>query len=226
MLVWGSKGGVADLGPQGTKHCAVCERERSFRLLLQYKVSHFWYVLKWVSAKQYAMVCEVCQRGDKLDTQAVEAKLGKPKIPTTSSRAWMAVVAVFAGLVIFGAVNNTRESEQTDAWLAAPHKSDLYLVNVASLLKEPQSLGMYGVLRVRSVDVDQLVFDAPAVAYETVARARKDLTSGRPIDAGYFTSEPLVLSRRALADMRKNGSLRQIERPVPLDFTGASQPGH
>ena len=80
MLVWGTKSGVADLGPQGSKHCPVCERERGFRLVLQYKVSHVWYIFKWMSGKQYALVCDVCHRGEKLATQAVEAKQGKPKL--------------------------------------------------------------------------------------------------------------------------------------------------
>ena len=80
MLVWGSKGEVADLGVQASQHCPTCAAERQFRLMLQYKVHHIWYVFKWVTGKEYSLVCEVCHRGEKLKTQEVEAKLGKSPI--------------------------------------------------------------------------------------------------------------------------------------------------
>jgi hypothetical protein len=212
MFVWGSKGGVADLGPQGSRHCPVCERERSFRLMLQYKISHVWYVIKWVSEKNYAVVCEVCNRGEKLVTQGVEAKLGKPKLPTTSGRAWMVVVATFFGLAAFGFLAGSGQSERTNGFLASPQVNDIYVMNISSLQQSPQSLSMYGLLRVRKVEGDRLVFDTPGVAYEKVARANKDLKNGKLGDPGYFVEAPLVLSRDALASMRRSGALYSIER--------------
>ena len=132
MLVWGSKVGITDLGPQGSKHCPTCEKERSFRLMLRYKVSHLWYVIKWVSEKRYGVACEVCNRGDDLVTQAVEAKLGKPQIPTTHSRAWIAVVAAIACLLVIGLWDRPERVERMNSLLASPQKSDLYVVNLAS----------------------------------------------------------------------------------------------
>ncbi len=211
MFVWGSKSGVADLGPQGSRQCPVCERERSFRLMLQYKVSHFWHVFKWVSEKQYAVVCEICQRGEKLATQAVEAKLGKPRIPTGSSRALMLVVAVVVGLYVLGLVSGAGDYQK--ALVASPQKNDLYVVNLAPLQKAPQSLEMYGLLRVRSVDGERVQFDTPTVAYDKLTRAQKDLKNGKLADPAYFTGEPLALSRAELAGMQQRGALKSVERP-------------
>ena len=225
MLVWGSRGGVADLGPQGSRHCPVCERERSFRLMLQYKVSHLWYVFKWVSEKQYAVVCDVCRRGEKLVTQAVEAKLGPPRIPATSSKAWIWVVAVLGCMAVYAAVQGPREAERNAAYLASPQKGDLYLVNLALLLQRPQSLEMYGILRVRSVDDQRVEFDTPAVAYDKVSRAQSDLRNGKVTDASYFVSAPLVLRRGEVAALRTNG-LRAIERPMKVDLAGAGEARH
>jgi hypothetical protein len=108
--------------------------------MLQYKVSHLWYVFKWVSEKQYAVLCDVCQRGEKLATQAVETKLGKPKIPTTSSQAGIFAVAVLACMFVYAAVQGPRNAERYAAYLASPQKRDLYLVNLSSLLQRPQSI--------------------------------------------------------------------------------------
>ena len=211
MLVWGSKVGVTDLGQPQSRHCSICEKERSFRLMLRYKVSHVWYVFKWVAAKQYGLVCEVCQRGEDLATEAVEAKLGKPKIPSTASRAWMAVAAAILVLLVLGFLSDSRE--RTQAFLDAPQKSDLYVVNLSLLLKTPQALGMYGLLRVRSVGAVGVDFDTPRVAYEKVSAATRDLRSGKLADPAYFSGEPLTLSRSQLADLRRNGALQSIERP-------------
>ena len=176
MFVWGSRGGVADLGAQGSRPCPVCEKERNFRLMLQYKVSHVWYVFKWVSEKQYAIVCEVCQRGEKLATQAVEAKFGKPRIPATKSRTWMFVVAVLACMFGYAAVQGPRDAERYAGYLASPQKGDLYLANLSSLQQRPQSLEMYGVLRVRSVSGDRVEFDivqgAKGPAAENVVKVK------------------------------------------------------
>lgn len=226
MFVWGSRGGVADLGPQESRHCPVCERERSFRLMLQYKVSHVWYVFKWVSDKQYAVVCDVCRRGEKLLTQAVEARLGKPRIPAEKSRAWIAVVVVLACMFGYAAVVGPRDVERYVAYLASPEKGDLYLANLASLQQRPQSLEMYGVLRVRSVSGDRVEFDTPAVAYEKMSRAQKDMRSGQLTDASYFTGAPLALSRSEVAALHKHGVVRSVERPMKPDFAGAGEARH
>ena len=183
--------------------------------------SHVWYIFKWMSEKQYAVVCDVCHRGEKLATQAVEAKQGKPKIPGTSSRAWIFVVAVLACMVAYAAVVGPRDAERDAAYLAAPQKGDLYLANLSSLQQRPQSLEMYGVLRVRSVDGDRVEFDTPAVAYEKMSRAQKDLRSGKLTDASYFAGAPLVLPRSDVAALHKHGVVRSVERPMKVDLTGA-----
>lgn len=212
MLVWGSKGEVADLGLQDSKHCPTCEKERPFRLMLQYTVRHIWYIFKWVTGKQYAVVCDVCHRGDKLDAQAVEARLPKSPIPFMSRWGWTFLVALLAIGFAFGSVESSNRSGRTEAYLTTPQKSDLYVVNVSSLLKSPDSSSMYGVLRVRGVSVDAVEFDAPAVTYNKVSGATKDVRNGKLSDARYFIAEPLRLSRAEIARLQQAGAIHSIER--------------
>src|SRR6476661_5537187 len=165
MFVWGAKGEIVNLGPQGSKHCPTCEKERPFRLMLQYTARHFWWIFKWVTGKQYAVVCDVCQRGDKLDAKVVEAKLGKSPIPFGTRWGWAFLAGMVAIAAVFGTLDDWNRGKSREAYLAAPLKGDRYVVNVSSLLKAPQSKYLYGVLRVRSVNTNSIEFDASSIFY-------------------------------------------------------------
>jgi hypothetical protein len=125
--------------------------------------------------------------------------------------------------LVFAAVVGSRDAERRAAYLASPQKGDLYVVNVSSLVQRPQSLEMYGVLRVRSVDGERMEFDTPAVVYDKVSRAQKDLNNGQLTDASYFAGAPLVLPRGEVAQLYKQGTIRAIERPMKLDLAGAGE---
>ena len=212
MIVWGSKGEAVDLGAQESKHCPTCEKERPFHLLLQYKVRHIWYIFKWVSEKQYTLVCEVCHRGEKLVSKAVEAKLQKSPIPFMSRWSWVFLVAAIGCIVLFGAIESTNRSSRTEALLASPKKNDVYVVNVSSLLKSPDSSYMYGLLRVRDISGDQIEFDIPNVMYNKSSGATKDLRNGKSSQPKYFAPTPIVLSREDISRLQQSGAIYSIER--------------
>lgn len=212
MLVWGKKGHIANLGSQGSKHCPVCEKERPFHLMLQYTAHHIWYVFKWVSGKQYGAVCEVCQRGDKLDAKVVEAKLQKSPIPFGTRWGWAFLAGMIAIAAVFGALDDSSRSTSREEYLAAPRTGDRYVVNVASLLKAPQSEYMYGVLRVRAVNPDSIEFDAPSVFYSGASRPNKDLREGKLDDPGYFSAAPIVLSRDEIGRIHQQHAIHSIHR--------------
>ncbi len=212
MLIWGSKGEVADLGAQEQKHCATCEKDRTFKLMLQYKVSHIWYLFKWVSAKQYALACDVCQRGDKLDSKAVEAKHGQPPIPFMSRWSWSFLVALIAGFALLGGVNDNRRNRAVDAYTAAPQQGDVYVADMASLLKAPEAKQMYGLMRVRSVQGKQIEFDVPEVMYSKASGATKDLDRGKTAEAGYFAASSVVLGQDDIKKLRDQGAIHAVER--------------
>jgi hypothetical protein len=212
MIVWGKKGHVANLGSQGSRHCPVCEKERPFHLMLQYTVHHIWYVFKWVSGKQYGTVCEVCQRGDKLDAKAVESKLEKSPIPFGARWGWAFLAGLIAIVAVFGALDDSSRGSDREKYFAEPHTGDRYVVNVASLMKAPQSKYLYGVLRVRAVRPDAIEFDAPTVFYSGTSGPNKDLRNGKLAEPGYFAPTPLVLSRDDLARIHQEHAIHSIER--------------
>jgi hypothetical protein len=212
MIVWGKKGHVANLGSQGSKHCSVCEKERPFHLMLQYTVHHIWYVFRWVTGKQYGALCEVCQRGDRLDATAVESKLQKSPIPFGARWGWAFLAGMIAIAAVFGVLESSNRSTSRVQYLAAPQKGDRYVVNVASLLKTPQSKYMYGVLRVRAVKPDAVEFDAPTFFYNGTSGPNKDMREGKLDDPGYFSEAPIVLSRGEIARIDQEHAIHSIER--------------
>jgi len=103
VIIWGSGNGNADLGVAEHRACATCERERPFKVLLQYKYAHLYY-LRWVTKKAYYLACEVCHRGAELDARAVEAKLQKHPIPFMTRYGWTFLVAIPAMFVLSAAM--------------------------------------------------------------------------------------------------------------------------
>lgn len=98
MIIWGSGGGGADLGVAEHKECATCEKERPFKVLLQYKYAHLYY-LRWVTSKTYHLACDVCHRGWELKAKDVEPTLKENPIPFMTRYGWTFLVG-FVVLVI------------------------------------------------------------------------------------------------------------------------------
>lgn len=221
MIVWGSKNEVANLGPQAIRHCPTCEKERPFHLMLQYTVRHIWYVFKWVTGKQYAAVCEVCQRGDKLDARTVESGLPKPPIPFGTRWGWAFLAGMVAVVAVFGALENSNRNKSREAYLAAPIKGDQYVVNVSSFVKVPGTGYTYGVLRVRGVNPDSIEFDAPTFFYAASSGPAKDIRDGKVDEPGYFTPASISLSRSEIARIDTEHAIHSIERGPQASLTRA-----
>jgi hypothetical protein len=212
MFVWGAKSQVADLGPQGSRNCPTCEKERPFHLVLQYTVRHFWYVFRWVTGKQYAEVCHVCQRGDMLDAKLVESRLAKSPIPFGARWSWAFLVGLLGIALVFDVIGTSSRNTSREAYLAAPLAGDRYVVNVANLLKKPQSETLYGVLRVRAVNGSSVEFDAPTYFYPRASGPEKDIRDGKLDEPGYFSPAPIVLSKEQIARMHQEHAIYSIER--------------
>jgi hypothetical protein len=212
MLIWGSKGEVADLGVQATHNCPTCERDRPFKLALQYKVHHIWYLFKWVTQKQYMLVCDVCQRGAKLEAKEVEPKLARHPVPFLSRYGWTFLAALVVVVIAFSSLEGHQRDTRTAELLGAPRVNDLYVVNVAKLLKDPDSSFMYGVMRVRSVRGGEIEFDVPGVTYNKASGATKDISRGKVASPDYFAPKTLVLPVAEVQALRADGAIYLVER--------------
>ena len=103
MIIWGSGGESADLGQDEQRHCATCEKERPFKIFLQYRYAHLYY-LRWVTEKKYHFACDICRRGLELKAADVELKLEKNPIPFMTRFGWAFLAGTIALIVLFANV--------------------------------------------------------------------------------------------------------------------------
>lgn len=107
ILIWGQRSKSIDLGQEAIEPCVVCERDRTFRTVLHYQLNHVYYVLGFVSNKQAYRLCEICGRGHTLNTAAVEAALGKSRIPFLDRFGCLGAAVGIAGLILLGVLFST-----------------------------------------------------------------------------------------------------------------------
>ncbi|MDH0866562.1 hypothetical protein [Mitsuaria sp. GD03876] len=211
MLIWGSKGAVADLGVQNHHHCATCERERPFKLALQYKIHHLYYLFQWVSSKKYLLVCDVCQRGAELPAKEVEPKLTKHPIPVFQRFSWVLLLGVVAALLLVGKIAADDRGKHVGDYTAAPAAGDLYLIDLNKLTGE--SGATYGVIRIKQAADGKLELQMPKVGYNKVRGAQRDIDNPSKVSApDYFEDKTLTVPQSVVQDWAKQGTIYDIER--------------
>ena len=52
MIVWGSGGKVVNCGAVRSEHCEVCEKERRFNLILQYRYWGVYWIFHFITVNQ------------------------------------------------------------------------------------------------------------------------------------------------------------------------------
>jgi hypothetical protein len=81
MIVFGTRGDKVLMEHSSARQCPVCERERPFSIWLQYEYDHVWYVFGYLRWRKYFLLCDICNRGQKLDRREYEQTIGKVPIP-------------------------------------------------------------------------------------------------------------------------------------------------
>ncbi|MFO1219411.1 MAG: hypothetical protein U1E89_13670 [Burkholderiaceae bacterium] len=154
----------------------------------------------------------MCHRGTKLDAKEVEASLKTHPIPWLSRYGWTFLIALIIGVGALGSIDGERRQSQMSELLRTPRPNDLYVVNMAKLLKEPEASFMYGVMRVKSVQGTQVVFDMPNVSYNKAKGATKDIQSGKVSGSDYFAPKPLLLTTIDVQSLKNDGAIHSVEQ--------------
>ncbi len=108
MIVWGSGGDVIDCGSVATQHCEVCDKERQFNLVLQYRHWGVYWIFNFVTEKKYLMLCNICGRGWELEAYKVETEVLKESpIPFMKRFGCLTFIGIVAFIWIVGAISGS-----------------------------------------------------------------------------------------------------------------------
>ncbi len=102
MIIWGSGGDNKDLGVVEHRNCPTCAKVQPFKLFLQYRFSHVYYIFGWVTEKKYLLACDVCRQGWELQAKEVEASLKENPIPFMKRYGWAFLVGPIAFFLLVG----------------------------------------------------------------------------------------------------------------------------
>ena len=181
---------------------------------MNYRYGHVWYLFKWVKEKQYSLACEGCQRGWNVDAHKIEPTLKTPPIPFATRYGWAFLVGLVVLLVGWGALQARAKESEDYTFIAAPKVGDLYVTNIAKLMKEPQARQMWGVLRARAVSGDAVELEISETYYDRPSGARKDVTARKTASDAYFDKEgSLSLPATKLKELRQQHVIDEVVRP-------------
>ena len=104
MIVWGSGGKVVNCGPVRSQHCDICEKERQFNLILEYQYWGIYWIFNFITEKHYSLLCNICSRGRKLDSEEVESHLEENPIPFMRRYGCLTLLGIIAVFWILSAI--------------------------------------------------------------------------------------------------------------------------
>ncbi len=211
MLIWGSGGEVKDIKDTGTKFCPTCETARPFKLIVQYKTAHIYYC-KWVTSKQYMNICTICSRGQQYDTKEIEKTLDKPAIPFWDRRGWLIPAFLIAITFLFAISFSIDKNDKTGAYLKAPKKGDLYVVNLAKMFKNTDQDKMYSLLKVVDITTDGLVVQISNTYYDKENKPIIDIEKKNIERENYFSETNVSLTHANIKKFVDDSAISQVVR--------------
>ena len=223
MLIWGSDGGDITLRDLGKRICPLCHNTTTFRAKLYYRYAHLWFLCSWITHREYVEECGYCRNRFALDSE--EAKRIYPKDPIPLYRRWgWAFFLVAAALLIYTCVSSfsasTREKDaQTAAYLASPRQHELYLTDLAAIPDSGFTESndgdarehAYGVMKLISVDKDELIFATSTTAF-TQPSGVIDMLDRSPYLLNFDAQNLLAFDRKDLRHLWEVKVIHEIRR--------------
>lgn len=211
FISWGSHGEQAQIGEE-ILHCSRCQFETHWSTMIEYRVRHIYWLLRWTTDRNVYRMCGNCFGVEPLDQSAVSPQAFKAAIPWLDRRGWTIGAGVVASLVGLGSLAAAQNASDNAAFIQAPRTGDIYEVDLARLSDRPQEPVMYSAMRVTEVGPDTIQFELADVFYDRLGGVQRDVTRGRVYDADYYGTERLEVPKSAIQRMWAEGVIIDIER--------------
>ena len=213
MLIWGSQPKSAVVAHADEQYCTTCGGERPFSVYIDYTVRHLYYLLRIVTGKTYTLACATCGNGQKIDAKEIEPTLAKSPIGWFDRFGWMIgvglVVAAIIGIVLLDRQNS---AENVD-YAAAPQVGDLYVMDLAKGVPNPERPQMFTLGRINRVSGGEVTIELGRTYFDKERGVRDDISGRKYDDPGYFGDDIGTVPVTAIVTMQRDGALIDIERP-------------
>ena len=213
MLIWGVQPKSAVVAHADEQYCTTCGGERPFSVYLDYTVRHLYYVLRIITGKTYTLACATCGQGDTIDAKQVESTLTKSPIGWFDRFGWtVGVGVILAGIVGIALLDRQNSAENVD-FAGSPRVGDLYVMDLAKGVANPERPQMYTLGRLTQVADGQMTVELARVYFDQERGVRDDISSRKYQNAGYFADDIVTMPVATIGMMQRDGALIDIERP-------------
>ena len=217
MIIWGSGGGQETLGDLGEHECGACEKKSGFTAILNYTYRHIWYLLSFVSKREYYAVCDNCNNAVPIDKAEAKKMFPKDQIPFIRKNGWVLGAVALAVFLVVMVIGSNAKNKKNEEYLASPMVNDLYL---ADLAKVPNSgyderddvKNAYGIMKLIKVTDEGVDFVASTKANDKKSGLRKALRSSKET-IKYDMSDVLQFSREDIRALYDKSVIYEIRRP-------------
>jgi len=204
MLIWGSGGGHALIGPAGTGQCDNCSAVRPFNFGVNYRYAHLWYLFSFLTRREYVRLCSVCDRGTKVSRDEALDNGGTEAIPFLRRWGWTIGAVLVAVIAVVGTTATIESNKRIDAYLAQPNVGDVYLADISRVTPAFSRHPVYGLMKITVIKPGSVTVVVANSGYDRIKGARRDFNSSTARGvANYFdTSDPIELSSAKLRELR------------------------
>lgn len=212
FISWGKHGAVAQVGSGSADHCYHCEQDSNFSTMVAYQVNHVWWIFRWVTNRIFYKTCGTCFTQTHADEDAYPAKEVKAAIPLWDRRGWILGAGLIATIVIVGVVGDRASSAENKRLVHTPRAGDIYEVNIANLLKNPEAPIMISAMRVVAIKPGIVAIQAADKSYSSVRGVQKDIDTGAIGQPEYFAKDILAVPIADLEKWQADGTLVDVIR--------------
>ena len=121
-------------------------------------------------------------------------------------------LAVIAAAVAFGVVTGMQDAEQERLYMENPAVGDLYVIKVSKTFEGGDPEYDYAVMRIESVDADQVGFKLALTHYNIMRGPKDDIGDGKAYAPDYYDESVHVFLTEELRAIHEDGGIRSIHR--------------
>ena len=212
FISWGASSALSQIGESEIMHCSRCEADTNWSTMVAYTVRHVYWLFRWTTDRTLYRMCGNCLGTEYLADEAVRPDALKAAIPFMDRRGWTIGAGIIASVFGLGTVAVAQDASQNQAFLQAPRNGDVYQVDLARMMENPEKPVMYSAMRVVDVKPDAVEVEIADLFYDDLRGVQRDVRERKTDYPGYYRPERVKLDKAALNRMQSEGVIIDVER--------------